>query len=239
MNSLMVLLQAEFKRLAKYNIIQVSLGVTVLWLAVLFLIGQNEAGAFIPLFIFMDVSLMTMLLIGAGLFYERQENTLKTLMVTPASTAGIIASKIVSAVYIALQSTILIALAGHFFFDATINFFALIPLVVLVAISHAVIGYLVAMYVKDFTSMLAMLMLYMFVFAFPSIFYAIDMIGGVWETLLIVSPSHAAMILIDFSFGAEETMTLVVVGVVYLSLLSILLMRFFVYPKYIETAIKE
>ncbi len=239
MSSLMVLLQAEFKRLAKYNIIQVSLGVTVLWLAVLFLIGRNEAGAFIPLFIFMDVSLMTMLLIGAGLFYERQENTLKTLMVTPVSTAAIIASKIVSAVYIALQSTILIALAGHFLFDATVNFFALIPLVILVATSHAVIGYLVSMYVRDFTSMIAMLMLYMFIFAFPSIFYAIDMIGGIWETLLIVSPSHAAMLIVDFTFGAEGITALTIIGIIYLALLSILLMWFFVYPKYIETAIKE
>jgi len=239
MNKFGILMQDEFKRLAKYNIIQVSLGVTVLWLAVLFLIGRNEAGAFIPLFIFMDVSMMTMLLIGAGLFYERQENTLKTLMVTPVSTPAIIASKIVSAVYIALQSTVLIALAGHFLFDASINFFALIPFVILIAVAHAVIGYLVSMHVRDFTSMIAMLMLYMFIFAFPSIFYAIDMIGGVWETLLIVSPSHAAMLMIDFSFGAEGIGTLTIIGVVYLSFLSIVLMRFFVYPKYIETAIKE
>ncbi len=239
MNNFMVLLKGEFQRLIKYNIVQVGFGVSVLWVLVLFLIGRDQAADFVPLFIFMDAALMTILLIGAGLFYERQENTLKSLMITPSKMGHIIASKLVSAVYIALQSALFIGLLAYFFFDATVNFAYLLPFTLLIALSHAIIGYTIAVLVEDFPTLLATLMLYMIVFAFPSIFYALDLFGGLWEIVLVVSPTHASFLLIDFAFGHDVSTTLIVVSALYLLLLAFLLARYVVFPKYIEKAVRE
>ncbi len=239
MKTLNVLIKGEFQRLLKYNIIQVGFGVSVLWLLVMFLIGRDEAREFVPLFIFMDASLMTVILIGAGLFYERQENTLKSMMTSPVGMHKIIISKLISAVYIALQSAIFIGLISIFFFNASLNFILLIGFILVIAITHAMIGYTFSVLVKDFPTLLALTMVYMIVFAFPSIFYALGIVGGALETLLIVSPSHASMLMIDFAFGAEISTGLIIGSVMYLGVVAFVLGRFLVFPLYVEKAIKE
>jgi len=238
-SNLLLLIKGEFSRLARYNIIQVGFGVSVLWLLVLFLIGRDNAAEFVPIFIFMDATMMTVLLIGAGLFYERQENTLKTLMVTPSKIGEIIFSKLLSAVYIAFQSALFIGIFAYFFFDATITFIIYIPIILLVAFAHAMIGYVFAVLFKDFTAMLGGLMLYMVLFAFPSLFYALGLLEGIFETLLLISPTHASMLLIQFGFGESITSRHLWVSVFYLLLLSVVLAKYVVFPKYMEKGIRE
>ncbi len=239
MNNLTRLVAGEFQRLAKYKILQSGLGVTVLWVLVLFLIGRDEGGLFIPLFLFMDLTMMTVLLIGAGLFYERQENTLKTLLITPTKLSHIIFSKLISAVYIALQSAVFLGLLGYLFFDSTVKFYYLLPFTLLIALTHAMIGYTFSVLVKDFTGLLAAIMSYMILFAFPSIFYALDILGDTWEYLLLISPTHGSMLLVDLSFGKSVAPALIILSVLYLVALSFILAKFIVFPKYIEKAIKE
>lgn len=239
MSHLKGLIRGEFERLMRYRIIQVGFMVSVLWLLVMFLIGREEARAFIPLFIFMDAALMTVMLIGAGLFYERQENTLKSMMTSPATMAEIIFSKLISAVYIAIQSAVFLGLFAYFFFDASVNFAILIPFVLVIALAHAMIGYAFSVWMKDFPTLLAATMMYMIIFGFPTIFYSLDILGEGLETVLMFSPTHASMLMIEFSFGEEVSTTLIVIGVIYLLVVAFVLGRYVVFPKYIEKAIKE
>ncbi len=239
MNSLGLLIKGEFQRLIKYKIFQVGFAVSVLWILMLFLIGKENAGIFVPIFIFMDISLMTVLLIGSSLFYERQENTLKTLLITPVKLSHIIFSKLLSSIYIAFQSTILIALVASFFFGVDINLLLLLLFSILISCAHAMIGFLFAVWLKDFASLLAAMMLYMVIFAFPSIFYAFGVLGRTWEMVLIFSPTHASLLLIDYAFYAEVRLGLIVVSLIYLTSISYVFGRYLVFPRYVEKAIKE
>ncbi len=238
MNNLGRLIKGEFQRLFKYNIFQVGLGLSILWVLVLFLVGDEGAELFVPIFIFMDITLMTVLLIGASLFYERQENTLKTLLITPVKLSHVIFSKLLSAIYIAFQSTVIISVFAVLFFDLEVNLPLLFAFAVIVACAHAMIGFMFAVWLKDFASLLAAMMTYMIIFAFPSIFYAFGILGETFETLLIFSPTHASLLLIDKAFYVEVSIGLISVGVVYLIVLSYLLGRYLVFPKYIEKAIE-
>ncbi len=239
MRQLSVLIRGEFKRLIRYKLIQVGFGVSILWVMVMFLIGPEEAGAFVPMFIFMDVAMMTVLLIGASFFYERQENTLKSMLTSPASMRSIIASKMFSAVYIALQSSLFIGLIAYFFFNVDINFFLLIPFSILIAFFHAMIGYTFAVLVEDFPALLALMMAYMILFGFPSLFYALGLLSETLETILLISPTHASMLLIDYAFYASNDLWIIALGIVYLLIASIVLSNMVVFPKYIDKAIKE
>ncbi len=239
MKHLSVLLQGEFKRLIRYKLLQVGFLVSVLWLLVMFLIGRDNANEFVPLFIFMDVALMTIMLIGASLFYERQENTLKSMLTSPASMFKIITAKIISAVYIGLQSTLFLGLIAYFFFEAEINFFYLIPFSILISLFHTMIGYTFTVFVKDFPSLLALTMSYMLIFAFPSIFYAIGMLEGAIEYILLLSPSHASMLMINYSFNGDIEGWMIIVGIVYLMVATFVLARFIVFPRYIDKAVKD
>ncbi len=238
MRNLGLLLKGEVQRLLKYNIVQVGFGVTMLWVLVMFLLGREEAGFFVPLFVFMDAALMSVLLMGAGLIYEKQENTVKSMLVAPVGLPHVIASKLISAVYVALQSALFIGLVAFFFFDVTVRFHILLPVVALVALVHAAIGFALTLVTDDFTSFIALLAVYMIVFTFPSIFYALDLTGEILEMLLIISPAHASMLWIETAFDEAARTVLLVLGSVYLLILSAALI-WFVGRKYPESAIRE
>ncbi len=239
MHNFSVLLKGEMQRLLRYKILQISFVVTLLWLGVLFLIGSEHVGDFVPLFIFMDVSMMTVLLVGANLFFEKQENTLKTLLITPSDFFALIASKFVASLYLGLQSTVFIALFALFMFDVSIAFVWLMMFVLLITFAHTALGFTFTVYVKDFNGLLAFIIFYMFIFAFPSIFYALGILPSSAEVWLMFSPTHASLLMIDFAFGVSVSWWLLVIGSVYLVLLSLFLIRFVVSPKYVETAVRE
>lgn len=239
MRSLVMLVRGEFQRLIRYKLLQVGFAISVLWVLVMFLIGRDEAGAFVPFFVFIDASLMTVILIGSGLFYERQENTIKSLLITPSSMGEIIVSKLVSAIYIALQSALFLSVVSIIFFSVGVNVGLLMLVVILAALAHAMIGYTFAVLVKDFPTLLSLTMIYTLVFAFPSIMYALGVLGEPLNTVLLVSPTHASMLLIDWAFGENVAPWLLVGGAAYLLILSVILGVFVVFPKYLEKAIGE
>ncbi len=237
--NVMILVRGEFERLIRYKILQVGFGVSVLWLLVMVLIGRESASEFVPLFVFMDATLMTVILIGSSLFYERQENTLKSMLITPASMIGVIVSKLISAIVIALQSTLFLGIIAWLFFDVSVNFLWLIPAVILIALAHSMIGYTFSVLTRDFPSLLAFTFIYMIVFGYPSIMMALDVLSDTLNTVLLVSPTHAGLLLIEQGFGHTHEMSHLIIGSFYLVILSALLGVFVVFPKYLEKAIKE
>ncbi|TVP95917.1 MAG: hypothetical protein EA374_02775 [Acholeplasmatales bacterium] len=239
MHNFLKLFKGEMVRLVKYNILQVSFAVTVLWLLVIFLIGKEQAPVFVPLFIFMDAAVMTIMLIGAGLFYEKQENTIKTLMITPSGYAAILSSKLLAAVYLALQSTVIISVFAYFLFDVAVRFVALYGFIIIITLAHASIGYVFAARAKDFNGLIAMVGMYMVLFAFPSIFFALGALPETFDYLLFISPTHASLRLVNYGFAESVPLWQLGLGFLYLVVLTVVLMVFMVAPKYAETAIRE
>lgn len=233
------LLIGEMVRLSKYKILQISFVVSLLWIAIMFLIGKENIQSFIPIFIFTDAALMTVLLVGASLFYERQENTLKTLMITPSSYTSILLSKIIASIYLALQSTVVISLVAIFFFDISINLFWLYTFVLLIGLAHSAIGYAFTMVSRDFNGLLAAIGGYMIVFAIPSLISALGIFSETFDNFLMISPTHVALELINFSMGVDVAIWKVVVGIIYLIGISIVLYKYVVAPKYAEMAVRE
>ncbi|MFP4286068.1 MAG: hypothetical protein ACLFRI_00065 [Candidatus Izemoplasmataceae bacterium] len=233
------LLKGEMIRLSKYKILQVSFAVSLLWIAIMFLIGKENIQAFVPIFIFTDTALMTVLLVGASLFYERQENTLKTLMITPSAYTAILLSKIVSSIYLALQSTVVIALVALIAFDFSIKLFWLFIFVTIIGLAHSAIGYAFTMFSKDFNGLLAAIGGYMIVFAIPSLISILGIFSKTFDNFLMISPTHSALVLINFSMGVEVALWKVIVGFIYLVVISFILYKYIVAPRYAEMAVRE
>ncbi len=239
MSNFGLLFKGEMVRLLKYKIIQISFAMTLIWLLVIFLIGSEQAVTFVPIFIFTDAALMTVLLVGASLFYEKQENTLKTLMITPSGLMAIISSKVLSAIYLALQSTIIIALFSMILFDVEIRFFWLISFVVVIAFTHTAIGYTFSVFAKDFNELIAQVGMYMIFFAMPTLFYALGVFSEAFETVLMFSPTHSALLMINYAFKADVRGILLLIGTIYLMVAPIFLFKYIIIPKYPETAVKD
>ena len=239
MKTLKGLLRGEFQRLLKYNIIQVSFGVSVLWLLILFLVGKDEVAVFLPLVIFMDLTMMSVLLMGVSLFYERQENTLKTLMVTPAPMWGIALSKVIASIYLAFQSVVVVVGVSYFAFDITFRLIPLLLFVLIISLAHGIFGFVLSLFSKDFNGLLALIVAYMIVFAFPSIFYALDLMSESIEPLLLISPTHVALLMIDYGFDRAVDTFELIYGTLYLLIGSALLWKFLIIPLYPIKGVKE
>ena len=239
MKTLKGLLRGEFQRLLKYNIIQVSFGVSVLWVLILFLVGKEETDVFLPLVVFMDLTMMSVLLMGVSLFYERQENTLKTLMVTPAPMWGIALSKVIASVYLALQSVVVVVGVSYFAFDITFRLLPLFGFVLIISLSHGIFGFVLSLFSKDFNGLLALIVSYMIIFAFPSIFYALDLMSEAVEPILLISPTHVALLMIDYGFHKAVDTFELIYGTLYLIVGSGLLWKYLIIPIYPIKGVKE
>lgn len=238
-----VLLKSEFIRLYKYKIIPISFGISLLWMALLYVLGPEGALQFVGLFIALDASVMSILMLGASLFFEREENTLKPLLVTPVSVETIIMVKVISGIYVALQSAVLVSLFVDVAMGLSVNYGALIGLVSLIAITHAMIGFVMSMRSPDFTSLLVAIILYSFIFALPPLLITLELIPGWLETILWISPIHDALMYMNIVFDLDQALALTdwpfLISLVYLLGLSSILYLKFIRPNYANAAVKE
>lgn len=243
MSNSLILLKSEFIRLYKYKIIPISLGISILWMLILYVMGPSSAKQFVGLFIALDASIMSILMLGASLFFEREENTLKPLLVTPVSIESIILVKVISGIYVALQSAVLVSIFVGGVMGLTVHYGALIGLVSLIAITHAMIGFVMSMRAPDFNGLLVSIILYSFIFALPPLLITLEIIPLWLENILWISPIHDALIYMNMVFDVDQALTVTdwpfLISLVYLIGLSGGLYIKIIRPNYANAAVKE
>ncbi len=94
MSSLKKLIAGELKRLMRYKILPVSLATVIIWIVLFLFISEREAREIAPLLIFVDVAAMSILLLGASHHLEKQEGTIRSMMVMPVSPGQILATNL-------------------------------------------------------------------------------------------------------------------------------------------------
>jgi fluoroquinolone transport system permease protein len=107
MSSLKRLVAGELKRLVRYKILPVSLATAILWIVLLLFLSESEAREAAPLIIFIDVAVMSILLLGASHHLEKQEGTIRSMLVMPVSPGQILAAKTISSMVLAVESVII------------------------------------------------------------------------------------------------------------------------------------
>lgn len=236
--SVLKLFSGEIIRLVKYKILPVGVATTAIWVAILYFLEPREELYLAPMFIFIDVGAMSILLIGASHFLEKQEGTIKSLMVMPVTKREILISKTAASTVLALESAVITAAALYFIHKITLNYALLFLFVIIAGAAHAAIGFVLSLIGRDFTSMLGIMAAYMFIFTIPSIFYSVGLIDEKYKYLMMVSPSHASNELIRAAVSGEYETGLIIAGCVYLILLAAVLFRFAVYPMFKDKAVR-
>lgn len=236
MNKLARLIKGEFNRLLKYKILPVSLVTAVIWIGLFLFISAEEAREIAPLVIFVDVAAMSILLLGASHHLEKQDGTIRTMMVMPVSLGQIITAKTAASMLLAIESAVVTAAALYLIHGATFNYALLLLFVAIAGAAHAAIGFVLSLNSKDFTTMLGLLMLYMFVCTVPSILFSFGIVDAKYEWLFMISPSHSASHLISSAVRGEYQLAMIIAGCLYLTILAAALFRFAVYPKFKDNA---
>lgn len=238
MSSLLRLIAGELKRLVRYNILPVSLVTAMIWIVLFLFLSEKEAREIVPLLIFVDVAAMSILLLGASHHLEKQEGTMRTMMVMPVSLGQILAAKTIASMVLAIESAIVTSVALFFIHGVTFNYVVLLMFVAIAGAAHAAIGFVLSLRSRDFTSMLGLLMGYMFLFTLPSILFSFGVIDEKYEWLLMLSPSHSASHLITAAMTGEFEVAMTIIGCLYLAVLAAVLFKFDVYPRFKDNAVR-
>jgi ABC-type multidrug transport system permease subunit len=228
----------ELHRLIRYMILPVSLATSLIWVIILLFLSAEEALVMAPIFIFTDVALMSVILIGASHHLEKQEGTIRSMLMMPVSIGEILAAKTAASMVLALESVVVTVLGLYFIHGIRVDAVLLLLYVVVASLAHAGIGFTLSLLSRDFTSMLGLLMGYMFAFAIPSMLYAFKLIPQSFEWILWISPSHAASTLISSAVSGSLTFFKVAGALVYLFAVFAVSFRFAVYPKFRNQAVR-
>ncbi len=236
MSGLVKLVMVELKRLVRYKILPVSLATAVLWIVLFLFLSENEAREIAPLLIIVDVVAMSILLLGASHHLEKQEGTIKTMIVMPVSLGQILTAKTFASMVLALESAVVTSAALFFIHRITFNYLVLLLFVAIAGAAHAAIGFFLSLRSRDFTHMLVLLLGYMFLFTIPSFLFNLGLIDSKYEWLLMLSPSHSASRLIISAVSGDFDPAITAAGCLYLMLLTALLFKFTVYPMFKDNA---
>lgn len=240
-HKLLFLVKGELKRLNKYKVTTVTFVVAFIWFLMLYFIDDiNLLSTMLPFIILIDATMMSILYIGAMMFFEKTESTISTMLVTPVSNKDLILAKVIANTIQMLASSMLIVIVFFFIKQVEVKWILVIISILLSVSFHSLLGFVFSFHSKDFTSMLVGVSLYSFVFLIPPILNSFDVFfkGEVWEYILLILPSQAAIKLIEVGFGAP-------IGIKYYLSLAIIIMagillfRYYVLPKYKDYAVKQ
>ncbi|MDQ2084839.1 ABC transporter permease [Herbivorax sp. ANBcel31] len=238
MSNFLILFKGEVERIKKYNILTASFLVSFIWIGILYFMDKNAAEEMFPFFIFLDATSMSMLLVGVTLFFEKQEGTIKSLLVSPVGKIEYILAKVFSNIFINTISLVIVLFYAKVFKDININIIMLFLAVLLISLFHSLLGLILTFYSKDFTNLLIGVMKYAFIFMLPIVFEQIGIIkSDIINNVFYVLPTKASMMLLNASTGGVETLE-ICVSFGNLIVFSILL-YFIVLKKFDQFAIRE
>lgn len=239
MNNVLNLVKGELSRLNKYNITAASLVVALIWIVIMFFLDSKDVESFMVFIFFVDATSMTLLLIGANLFFEKKENTLSTILVTPSSEDEILLSKVVSSIVSSLMTYIILAISMYFLKDISINYFFLGLMIIVVVIFHSFIGFVFSFFSKNFTGLLMWMFAYLIGFMLPVFFAWGDIIPEKYHDFMLILPPQASLKIIEYAGGGNVELFDFVFSLIYLIVLSLVFFIFIVRPTFHEYAIKE
>lgn len=238
MSNTLRLISGELKRLVSYKLLARSLATAFIWVIVFLFMSKSDSKNIAPLFMFVDTCIVSIMLIGSSFFLEQQESTIKSVMVMPVSVGQILISRIIASLVLGLVSVTITCAALFFIHGITFNYALLLLFVILAVIVHASIGFFLALYSKGLTTMLVMLVAYMLIFVVPTILFAFNVIGTQYEWLVMISPSHTVSKLLSSVVSGSFDNQKILFGSFYLPVLSAVLLRFVVLPKFKSRAVR-
>ncbi len=237
MKGTILLLKGEIRRLVLYKIMPVSLLTSLIWIVIFLFISADEAKEIMPLLIFVDVSVMAVMLIGASHHLERQEDVIKSMMIMPVSMGQILCSKIISSMVLAIEAALVTSLALLIIHGVTVNYALLLLFVIIAATAHAAIGFFLALYSRDFATMLVLLMAYMLPMTILPVLQTFGIIN-INEWLLILSPSYSGLVMLSSAVTGQEEALKVAAANIYLIALIFVLIKFAVYPRFKKVSVR-
>lgn len=227
MNRFVQIVKNDFRNYLRYGVLQ-----TVLILSVLFSVTM----AFFPqvnplILVYITVFVLPVIILSISIFIENEEKTLFPLAICECSALEIILAKLVSALLMLLIPMVLYVIVMFTFLNMSFSVWLFILTYLLSAVTHIIIGIVLAIISKSSNIMSISYIGYIVIFSVMPIFYQQGLIPEFFQYILIVSPAYLSGILFEqIIIGYIHTtdwlvIIAVVLQLIYIGIFTMLVIR--------------
>jgi fluoroquinolone transport system permease protein len=215
MSNLKTMLKWEFLLQSRYKIIHISILSVILSFLSTQALPTIASEEFHVLLLFFDSALVGIMFIGALVLFEKSENTLQALVVTPMSTDDYLLSKIISLTILSVVSALIFMSLNFIFNETDFNILLLLLGIIMTSVMLILIGFILVSRVNSINEYLLTIMMVFLGLSFPPLLH----LSGIYENVLFyLWPTQASFILIGGVFTEIETWELAY-SIIYLLIL--------------------
>lgn len=194
MNELLAMLKWEFILQSRYRIIYIAFASVILYYLVLEAVPLLNSVEMSTTFLFFDPMLIGIMFVGALVLFEKTENTLQALIVTPIQTKTYFLSKIISLTTLSLATGVLFLLLTQGF-DFNVPFY--LVGVTLTSVLLILIGFIFVSRCRSLNEYLLMTMLSFVVLFLPPMLH----MSKIYENAFFyLWPTQASFIMLKGTF---------------------------------------
>jgi fluoroquinolone transport system permease protein len=231
MASIVYLFIGEVTRLWKYKILLFGLIVTSLWLLILVFVTKNEALALLPQLMVLDSGVMAILLVASSYYFEKQEGTLKALLVSPISNIQLLIAKVFASCVSGVLSLIFMFIVMVVIHGTFIPIHIAFLITLLSTVTHMSLGFVIIFLSRDFMTLLVRYSFFTIALLLPTILFPLDVLPESFSFLYFLSPTYAVQFLIQGLFTSLDTIS-IVFALGALILIPTLLFPLYIYPRF-------
>lgn len=200
MNQFIHFLKHDFRLLNRNKIIMISVLVSILYIATFKgLSSLGDMQQILVLVIFNDPALLGFLFIGVMMLFEKNENTLQVLAVSPFSERSYILSKSVALTIIATFCCLAMAFASK---GTNFNFIHFILASIMTSMLFSFLGFIAVAAENSFNTYILKALGYLVIFSAPFLGY-FGVTDRIWYLLI---PTQPAIDLYEASFSEKVSM---------------------------------
>jgi fluoroquinolone transport system permease protein len=204
MSNLKNMLKWEYTLLYRYKIIHISILSVILYFIIVQAIPDMNNTVFHTMLLFFDPAVVGIMFVGALVLFEKSENVLQALVVTPMQVDDYLLSKIISLTVLSvIAASIFIALL-NLFGDVDFNVFYLAVSIVITSVMLILLGFIIVSRVNSINEyLMAFAVIFLGLVFFPMLH-----LSHLYENVIFYAwPTQASFILFKGVFASSTLET--------------------------------
>ena len=213
MSNLKNMVRWEFKLLYRYKIIHISILSVILYFITTQAIPDLDRPIFHSLLLFFDPAVIGIVFVGALVLFEKSENVLQALVITPMIVDDYILTKISSLTILSIISASIFIILLNLFSNIEFEIIFLASGIILTSVMLILLGFILVSRVNSINEYLLAMIVAFLVLLFPPMLH----LSGIYENVIFyLWPTHASFILFMGVFNSNSLeLWEIIYGVVY------------------------
>jgi len=201
MSNLKNMLKWEFTLLSRYKIIHISILSVVLYFITTQAIPDMNKPIFHTMLLFFDPAIIGIMFIGALVLFEKSENVLQALVITPMQLDDYLLSKITSLTILSVISATIFITLLNIFSGIDFNILFLILGIILTSVMLILLGFILVSRVNSINEYLLAMVVAFLGLLFPPMLH----LSGLYENVIFyLWPTQASFTLFTGVFNAAS-----------------------------------